>query len=173
MKQNNERYRELIKSDPMNWSGTVWRILQKTVHEWYFKLGKVINDISSAANAFHWQQVVMGISVFFSMIKAIKILNGIKYLEIMKVSLKKIFGGRRFYSRFWNDWKGTYFRAGDDLKNHLIFMVCIFGGFVHASRVLFKETHDFSSPMRATQMVLGFSDWILTFTNYFGHMIAI
>ena len=23
MKQNNERYRELIKSDPMNWSGTV------------------------------------------------------------------------------------------------------------------------------------------------------
>ena len=51
--------------------------------------------------------------------KAIKILNGIKYLEIMKV---------------------TYYRAGDDLRNHLIFMVCIFGGFVHASRVLFKET---------------------------------
>ena len=94
----------------------------------------------------------MGISVFFSMIKAIKILNGIKYLEIMK---------------------GTYFRAGDDLRNHLIFMVCIFGGFVHASRVLFKETHDFSSPMRATQMVLGFSDWILEFPNYAGHMVAI
>ena len=94
----------------------------------------------------------MGISVFFSMIKAIKILNGIKYLEIMK---------------------GTYFRAGDDLRNHLIFMVCIFGGFVHASRVLFKETHDFSSPMRATQMVLGFSDWILEFTNCAGHKVAI
>jgi len=86
----------------------------------------------------------MGISIFFSMIKAIKILNGIKYLEIMK---------------------GTYFRAGDDLRNHLIFMVCIFGGFVHASRVLFKETHDFSSPMRATQMVLGFSEWILEFSK--------
>ena len=86
----------------------------------------------------------MGISIFFSMIKAIKILNGIKYLEIMK---------------------GTYFSAGDDLRNHLIFMVCIFGGFVHASRVLFKETHDFSSPMRATQMVLGFSGWILALTR--------
>ena len=44
-------------------------------------------------------------------------------------------------------------------------MVCIFGGFVHASRVLFKETHDFSSPMRATQMVLGFSEWILEFSS--------
>ena len=30
----------------------------------------------------------MGISVFFSMIKAIKILNGIKYLEIMKVTFQ-------------------------------------------------------------------------------------
>ena len=41
-------------------------------------------------------------------------------------------------------------------------MVCIFGGFVHASRVLFKESHDFSSPLRATQMVLGFTERIRT-----------
>ena len=107
----------------------------------------------------------MGISVFFSMIKAIKILNGIKYLEIMKVTFNMYRSSSIFYQlvrlEFWNDLKGTYFRAGDDLRNHLIFMVCIFGGFVHASRVLFKETHDFSSPMRAIQMVLGFSERIL------------
>ena len=31
--------------------------------------------------------------------------------------------------------------------------------------LIFKETHDFSSPMRATQMVLGFSEWILEFSS--------
>ena len=64
---------------------------------------------SSAANAFHWQGVILGLCVFFSMIKAIKIWDGEKYLEVMK---------------------GTYFRAGGDFKQHLLLMLCTFCAFV-------------------------------------------
>ena len=90
-KQNQARYWELIQSDPLAWS--------------------VIDDLSSAANAFHWQGVILGLSVFFSMIKAIKIWDGEKYLEVMK---------------------GTYFRASGDFKQHLLLMLCVFAAFVQA-----------------------------------------